>query len=494
MIAGAQRLDALLDGYAAVGPVPDVMVRDVTADSRSVQRGALFLAVRGLTTDGRQYISDAIDAGAAAIAFESDDGFSIETPVPSVAVEGLGEASGFIADRFFDHPSKELVVVAITGTNGKTTCAWIVAQALSSLGVRCGVVGTLGKGFVDDMTPGSLTTPDPVSLHRDIAALKEDGARGLAIEISSHALDQGRANGLQTSVAVFTNLTQDHLDYHGTMQRYGEAKARLFERDLDHAVVNTGDQFGRELAKNLEQRVDPAALWTFGADDARVKVKAHEADLTGLRISAEVDDREFNINSKLIGDINVENVVCALATLCALGFEASEAATALSTASAAPGRMEKFDGQGFPGVVVDYAHTPDALAKALDAARGHTDGRIWCVFGCGGDRDRAKRPLMGKAAEERADILVITDDNPRNEDSARIIEDIRQGIAVEPVVIPDRRAAIAYAVSNATSGDLVLIAGKGHETTQTVGGRVAEFSDRQVVEELLRQPREVAAS
>lgn len=490
MTACAARLDSLLDGYAAAGPFADVVVRDVTADSRAVSEGSLFLAVRGLTTDGRQYIADAVAAGAAAIAFESDDGYAVETAVPSVAVNGLAHASGFIADRFFGNPSHDLDVVAITGTNGKTTCAWLVAQALTLLGVRCGVVGTLGKGFVGDMVPGSLTTPDAVSLHRDIASLKDDGAQGLAIEISSHALDQGRANGLRTSVAVFTNLTQDHLDYHGTMERYGKAKARLFERDLDQAVINTGDQFGRQLVEQL----DDVTLWTFGANDARVVCKEYEAKLSGLKIIVEADGDELQIDSRLVGKINVENVVCAFTVLCALGFEPTEAAKALSDADAAPGRMERFSAENFPSVVVDYAHTPDALAKALDAAREHTDGKLWCVFGCGGDRDKAKRPLMGRAAQGRADELVITDDNPRGESSAAIIKDIESGITADATVIADRKAAIAHAIANAQPSDLILVAGKGHETTQTVKGRVLELSDRETVKELLQQSREVQGS
>jgi UDP-N-acetylmuramoyl-L-alanyl-D-glutamate--2,6-diaminopimelate ligase len=399
-------------------------------------------------------------------------------------VPGLRGKLGTLADRFYGSPSRQLIVVGVTGTNGKTTCTQLLAQALDSPRRRAAVIGTLGFGYPGVLNASLHTTPDAVTLQRLFAEFRDAGAAYVSMEVSSHALDQGRVDGVAFDVAVFTNLTHDHLDYHGDMQAYGAAKAGLFETpDLKHAVVNAEDAFGRELIARLEGRVP---VLSYGLSSGAVRAEAITLTHEGMRVRAVTPRGRIEIESSLFGRFNGANLLAVLGTLIVLGFDLPDAAARLRHARPAPGRVERFGHRpGTPLVVVDYAHTPDALEHVLRALREHRPERLWCVFGCGGDRDRGKRPRMGRIAESLADVVILTDDNPRHEAPEAIIEEIRAGMQTTPRVMRDRKTAIAMAIAEAGADDIVLVAGKGHEDYQQLGDTRIPYSDRQVVRELL---------
>ncbi len=480
-----RQLRELLDGIARVPGVANREVRGLQTDSRRVQPGDLFLAVPGMVMDGRDYIGDAVASGAAAVVYETGDGFALRAaPVPVFGVSGLRQQIGIIAERFYGSPSRRLVVIGVTGTNGKTTCTQLLAQALDQPPRRCAVIGTLGYGFPGALNASMHTTPDAMTVQRLLAEFAEQGATRVAMEVSSHALEQGRVNGVAFGVAVFTNLTRDHLDYHGDMQTYGKAKAGLFAMEgIKHAVINHDDAFGRSLLAGVDAQIRTLSYGIEGGD-----VRARELRLLpdGLWLRVATPEGETELRSPLIGRFNAYNLLAVLATLLALGMKLGEAATRLASAQAPAGRVERFGGaRGLPLVVVDYAHTPDALEKILLALREHARGKLWCVFGCGGDRDRGKRPVMGEIAERLADRVVLTDDNPRHESGDAIIADILGGMNASPKVIRERKAAIAEAIRHAGEGDIVLIAGKGHEDYQQVGDTRLPYSDRDAVREFL---------
>jgi UDP-N-acetylmuramoyl-L-alanyl-D-glutamate--2,6-diaminopimelate ligase len=477
----------LLDGIAAI-PDSDAQIVDLALDSRDVRPGSLFLALRGTQAHGLEHAADAVARGASAVLWEPAAG--VEPPAfekPFAApVANLRRLAGRIADRFFQWPSSQMRIVGVTGTNGKTTCAWLITQCLEHLGRPAAYMGTIGWGFLGRLETPTHTTPDAVSVHRSLALLKSQGVREVAMEVSSHALDQGRVDGVRFHSAAFTNLSRDHLDYHASMQAYGEAKARLFSgQDLEHAVVNVGDPFGRELAHKLVGGAPLTAVWVGSRADAWLAERFLEArevrlDLQGISLDIMGSSGEITLSTKLLGRFNAENVLVVLGCLLALGVPSAEAAAALAACSAPPGRMEVIEAAaGKPLAVIDYAHTPDALAKALAALREHCRGALWCVFGCGGDRDAGKRPIMGSIADELADEIIVTDDNPRSEDPQEIIRAITRGIKMHAArVIPDRAAAIASALNRAAAADIVLIAGKGHEDYQIYGATRRSFSDR----------------
>ncbi len=484
------RLSRLIDGLTDLRLLSDPEILGISSDSRTIEPGWLFLAAPGVRGDGREYVGGAIARGAAAVVFEKDamlpSGAQFMPPdsaVPAVAVSGLSRLIGIVADRFFDSPSRKLYVVGVTGTNGKTTCTHLLAQALDGPQRRCGLIGTLGAGFPDRLDPGSHTTPDPISIHRLLAGFVEAGASCACMEVSSHALDQGRVEGVSFNVAVFTNLTRDHLDYHGTMEAYATSKARLFGfPGLEVAVINHDDPTGRELVRTVGRSV---RVMTFGLADADVTATAVRPTPDGLDMTVTTPAGVVALCSPLIGRFNAMNLLAALAVLLAAGISPVHAAERLSRVRPVTGRMERFGGAGTPLVVVDYAHTPDALEKALAALREHTEGRLLCVFGCGGDRDRGKRPLMGRLAEDLADVVIITDDNPRHEIPEQIIAEIAGGMRSIPTVVRDRAHAIGLAIRSAKTGDAVLVAGKGHESYQQIGDRRVPFSDREVVMQIL---------
>ena len=482
-------------GPAAPAALAPRTVTDITLDSRRARPGALFLAVPGARSHGLQHAVAAVEAGASLVAWEPADGLgapSLPAGAEAFPVPGLHERLGEIADRFFGAPSRRLEVVGITGTNGKTTCAHLVAGGLDALGRRAGLVGTLGVGPVGALRASALTTPDVVEVHRALADLAGLGLRAVAMEVSSHALDQGRVDGVRYAVAAFTNLSRDHLDYHPSLEAYGECKARLF---LEHAprvsVINALDGFGRRLLGRLPGDARCVAVTDGPADPVpgarclRLGTVTPRPD--GLTVSLDGDWGAVTLESRLVGAFNAENLAVALGVLLALDVAPQEAAAALAGIGAPAGRMESFPDQARDVLaVVDYAHTPDALAKALGALRRHCRGRLWCVFGCGGDRDQGKRPEMGRIAEQLADELVITDDNPRTEDGVAIVTDILSGLA-DPArarVERDRAAAVRQALAAAQPGDVILVAGKGHEAVQIVGAEQRPFSDRRLLAEL----------
>lgn len=479
----------LLDGIAAV-PATEARVADLSIDSREVRPGGLFLALRGRRAHGLEFAAEAAARGASAVLWEPAPGVAppaFPEPVYAAPVPELGALVGRIADRFFQWPSAQVRVIGITGTNGKTTCAYLATQCLMRLGERSAYIGTLGWGRLDALEMPTHTTPDAVSVHRMLAQLKAQGVRVVAMEVSSHALDQGRVDGVRFHTAAFTNLTRDHLDYHATMQAYGEAKERLFAMpDLMHMVINIGDDFGRELATRRAGRAPITAVW-IGADGdrwlAERSLHAPAVSLGPHGIALDVDGSfgALHVTTKLLGRFNAENALVVLGCLVSLGVPLAEAGAALADCTAPPGRMEVIESAtpGKPLAVIDYAHTPDALAKALAALREHCRGALWCVFGCGGDRDPGKRAMMGAVADDLADQIVVTDDNPRSENPEDIVRAITEGIRRHRArVIHDRAAAIAAALEGAAGADVVLIAGKGHEDYQIYGAKRLRFSDR----------------
>ena len=484
-------LSELLDGLAEVPALlADTPVSALTLDSRRVQPGGAFVALAGATTHGLQHADAAITQGASCLLFEPPAPDAVALPSTAVAVPALRKQLGSLADRFYDTPSARLTMIGVTGTNGKTSTVQLLAQALDdSDDGPAGSLGTLGMGFAGSTRAGERTTPDVISVHAALAELSELGARAVAMEVSSHALDQGRVDAVAFDIAVFSNLTRDHLDYHGDMARYGAAKARLFEwPTLRAAVVNIDDPFGRTLYVSLSDELD---CWTVsGAGDkaARLRAGAVQLDSGGLSFDLIEGGDVCSVRSRLLGRFNVDNLLAVAGSLRALGWCLADVAARLATLAPVAGRMNRIDAPaGSPLVVVDYAHTPDALAQALDSLRAHASGRIICVFGCGGDRDRGKRPQMAQAVASRAALAILTDDNPRFENGDQIIADTVVGFASSQAVLVerDRERAIARALSEATAADIVLIAGKGHENYQEVGDDKRAFDDTEVARRLL---------
>jgi UDP-N-acetylmuramoyl-L-alanyl-D-glutamate--2,6-diaminopimelate ligase len=490
--ARAKNLGALLSGISA--GIPDsVLVSDLSLDSRNVRPGSAFVALPGMRSHGLAFVRDAIAAGANAVLWEPAAGVvAPELPrnVIHVPIPDLTRKLGEIADRFFDAPSKTLRIAAITGTNGKTTTAYMLASALENLGLSAAYAGTLGYGRIAAVQPRPHTTPDCISVHRELAELRDDGVRCVGMEVTSHALDQHRVAGVRFDTAIFTNLTHDHLDYHGTFEAYGAAKARLFDwPGLKHAIINIDDAFGRTLA----MRDHAATLIMCGAQSKSHGLAAtrtarylfavrHKSEPLGLDIEIDSSWSRAQLHTRLIGSFNVDNVLSVLSALVAFDVPLEDAITSLEKCAAPPGRMELLTAPGKALVIVDYAHTPDALDKALRAVREHCMGEVWCVFGCGGERDAGKRPVMGAIAQMHADHVIVTDDNPRGEDGEQIVAAIVKGMqhADRAVIERDRAAAIELAITEARAGDAVLIAGKGHEDYQIVGATRRRFSDREV--------------
>jgi UDP-N-acetylmuramoyl-L-alanyl-D-glutamate--2,6-diaminopimelate ligase len=480
----------LLDGIATV-PVNETRgVLDITQDSREARAGSLFFALPGRSVHGLQFAAQAVARGAGVVLWEPAAGIDppeLPASVFSAAIPGLKGLVGRIADRFFNWPSSQLRITGITGTNGKTTSAYLLAQCLERLGSRAAYVGTIGWGRLDALAAPTLTTPDVVTVHRILAQLRASGVREVAMEVSSQALDQERVAGVRFHSAAFTNLSRDHLDYHQNMASYGAAKVRLFEvPDLQHVVVNIGDAFGRDLARKLAGRLPLTAVWIGDGDSGWLAERAlHAAQvhlgLHGISMRIEGSFGEAQVKTRLLGRFNAENSLVVIACLLDRGTPLADAVRVLADCVPPPGRMEVVEpaAGGKPMAVVDYAHTPDALAKALGALREHCKGALWCVFGCGGDRDPGKRPLMGAIADELADQIIVTDDNPRSENPQAITRDIVSGIKSRAArVIHDRGEAIGTALKEAEAADVVLIAGKGHEDYQIYGDTRRSFSDR----------------
>ena len=456
---------------------PEVEITGLAYSSRSVSPGALFFCVPGFKADGHDFAADAVERGAVALVCERPLGLG----VPEVVVDGVRATMGPVAARFHGNPTAELRVAGITGTNGKTTTAFLVRDILEAAGHRTGLLGTVKQVVGGVEEPVEHTTPEAIDLQATFRRMLDGGDEACVMEVSSHALELGRAEGIRFACRVFTNLTQDHLDFHDDMEAYFLAKRRLFDGP-GPAVVNLDDPYGRRLAADLE---DPIAY----AVDTKAAYRARDVhfDVTGARFTADTPDGPLELRTPLPGLFNVSNALAAFAVTRALGVDAATAAAALSTAGRVPGRLEPIEeGQGF-GVFVDFAHTPDSLDNVLRAARELTEGRLHVVFGAGGDRDRAKRPLMGEAAASRADRVIVTSDNPRSEDPEAIVAEVMEGTGPDVDREPDRRRAIALAIETAHPGDVVVIAGKGHEQGQEFeAGRKEPFDDREVAREALR--------
>ncbi len=466
-------------------------IAGLVQDSRAVRQGDAFVAIAGFGAHGLGFITQAEAAGAAVVLCEApvptEFAEVVESArIPVIAVPRLRARLGALADHFHASPSRRMTTVGVTGTNGKTSTVQLIAQAWTLQGRVAGTIGTLGAGLYGQVESTGFTTPLVLRTHALLAELRDAGAQAVAMEVSSHALDQGRVDGVHFAVAVFTNLTRDHLDYHGTMDAYGEAKAKLFAwPDLGAAVLNLDDAHGRALFDAVQARDAVPAIGVSARGDAEATLRADDIvlDLAGIAFTLRLGDDAHSVRSPLLGRFYVDNLLAVAGVLYAQGEALATIAGLLSQLAPVHGRMNRLGGEGGrPLVVVDYAHTPDALAQALDALRAHAQGRVFCVFGCGGDRDAGKRPQMAGIAEARADVVFVTDDNPRSEDGDAIVADILAGF-VQPAqarVVRDRGAAIAQAVAEAKAGDLVLIAGKGHEPYQEVHGVQHPFDDTEV--------------
>jgi UDP-N-acetylmuramoyl-L-alanyl-D-glutamate--2,6-diaminopimelate ligase len=490
-------LDELLVGLVKVDASIDVT--GVAIDSRKVNSGDLFMAYRGTDVNGVDYINDAIKAGAVAIAVNENEEIDLESiSVPIIEVPNLRKQAGIIISRFYNEPSKEIQVIGVTGTNGKTTVSYMIAHALNFLSKESAVIGTIGIGKFGKVESAVTTTPDPVKLH-SLFSNWRDEVDTVVMEVSSHALDQGRVSGTDFNTAIFTNLSRDHLDYHGTLDDYADAKYQLFESSgLENAIINIDDSYGDKLIGLL-----PTGLNVFAYSTKTNKVEKNREDISFIfceKIKTDHLRTEITIQSpwgtvtiltNLLGEFNVENILAAFTALCVSGFNVQQVADALSKFTGVPGRMEYFSSQinsnTKPLIVVDYAHTPDALEKALTTLRSYCQGRLYCVFGCGGDRDSGKRSQMGSISESLSDYVILTNDNPRTEPEEEIIENILEGIKEKSKVTIkyDRSDAIINTFLCANKDDVILIAGKGHETTQQIGTTLSPFSDRELARRLM---------
>lgn len=463
--------------------IPVIELSHVTNNSREVMRGTLFLAYPGEKSDGRKYIADAVKKGAMAIAYEPRD-FTLENKIiPCIPIKNLKIKQSVIAARFYDFPSAKMPVIGVTGTNGKTSITHFIAQSLS----QCAVIGTIGYGFLSHIKKTMNTTPDGLQLQAMFSELVDQSAQAIAMEVSSHALSQQRVNDVQFHTAVFTNLTQDHLDYHHTMENYRDAKALLFQQPgLKNAVINIDDEAGIYFSEKYKNKLN---IITYSVRDksAAIYVEKCIPNAHGFQLTVKTPWGCGDFYLPLIGEFNIANALATLGVLGVLDLSFEKILKQLSQLKTVPGRMQLFHVDHKPTVIVDYAHTPDALQKALDSVRAHCHGKIICVFGCGGDRDKTKRPKMGLIADQLADHIFITNDNPRSESPEQIAQDILAGVSNKNkfVVELDREKAIALAIQQASMEDWILIAGKGHETEQIIGTQVTHHSDVKCVQERL---------
>ena len=459
-------------------------VSALTCDSRKTTQGMVFAAYPGETSDGRAYIAQAVANGADAVLWEADDyHWDPALNIPNVGIKGLKGRIGEIAAYVYGEPSRKMHMVGITGTNGKTSVAHWIAQAMTRLGQKTAILGTAGNGFPHALTPALNTTPDAIELHQRLANYLDQGATACAMEVSSHGLAQGRVNGTHFNIAVLTNLSRDHLDYHGEMDNYAAVKAQLFNwPELEWAVLNVDDAFGRQL----EGLTRPARVAGYGFNRGTVVANKLMLSQSGLHMEVRTDWGNAELEAPLLGRFNAANLLAVLTTLLVSGIPLNEASAALAHILPPPGRMQTLGGGAHPLVIVDYAHTPDALEKVLATLREIAqDGRLICVFGCGGNRDAGKRPMMGRAACEGADEVWVTSDNPRTEEPQAIIDEVLQGMFGEHRIEPDRARAIFEAIGTARCGDVVLIAGKGHEDYQELARERVPFSDVAVARKAL---------
>ena len=481
------RLQQLLPSQNLPAPVAGVVVSGLQLDSRRVQPGEAFVAVPGVSSDGRQFVAQAVAAGAAAVLADAEQfSVSYEQQVPRVNLPGLAGQVGDLAARWYGHPGSQMQITGVTGTNGKTSITWFLRDALNALGHRCALVGTLGLGFKGEEQTTGHTTPDPITLQAGLAAVRDAGADSVAMEVSSHALDQQRLGSTPVPVAVFSNLSRDHLDYHGDMESYLAAKSALFTREgVQLAVINCDDSAACSLFGCL---ADGVRCVTFGSQEgATVRCQSVAFTATGMEAELSVGGAAVAVQLPLFGHFNLSNVMAVAAILHGQGVAGDALREALTSVTPVPGRMEPVQREGGPTVIVDYAHTPDGLEKALQACRDHFAGRLYCIVGCGGDRDAGKRPEMAAAAERLADVVVLTSDNPRSEDPQSIIEQMRTGLTAPDKVQDnvDRARAVMDTVLAAGPDDVILLAGKGHEDYQEINGVRHPSDDRDLARQAL---------
>lgn len=473
-------LRELLEGWA--DHVPEIRVTGIGLDNRQISKGDAFVAVRGQTSHGLDYARSAVAAGAVAVIHDGLQAVP-DLGVPAFEVAGLGGRLGELASRFYAAPSEQMTIAGVTGTNGKTSVAHFLAQSWQRVYGHAGMVGTLGYGSVGTLQSGARTTPDSLHLQQILAGCVKTGIERLAMEVSSHALAQQRCQTVQFDAAIFTNLSRDHLDYHSDMADYAAAKRLLFtDYAPSFAIINHDDSYGRKWFGELNGGMQ---MLSFGLEKgAELKARILSQDISGMRLRLSGPWGSEEVHTGLLGEFNASNLMAAAGTLALLGMPWHQVLHQVELMQPVPGRMMRLGGdEGQPLVVVDYAHTPDALQSALQAVRAHLKGRLICVFGCGGNRDKGKRPQMGRAAELLADDLVVTSDNPRNEPANQIIEDVVAGLEMPARVTiePDRAAAIQRAIANCSPGDVVLVAGKGHETWQEIGDQKIPFSDEAII-------------
>jgi len=514
-------LKKLLADFVNPDELPDLMIHHLTADSREVKPGSLFFAYPGHKTDGRHYLKQAHHQGVKVIVCEKV-GLEIyhellqglHADVLIIPLHGVQSKLSEIAARFYDYPSRAMTVIGVTGTNGKTSCTHFIAEVLNTLGTRTAVMGTLGYGIPPDLKESLHTTQDAISIQRNLAEFRDQGIQVVAMEVSSHGLAQHRVDAVEFAIAAFTQLSQDHLDYHVTFEDYAAAKERLFHfASLKHVVLNLDDPMGYRLAETFVETIhelspidelspihDLSSIHELplcmGYTQERKELKnldiisAEEIqfEVNGFKLSLNTPWGNGIVHSPLLGRFNISNLLLVLAVVGLLKPNLTETLVRLEKLHSVPGRLQQFGGQGLPEVIVDYAHTPDALEKVLMTLREHCRAKLWCVFGCGGDRDRGKRPLMGAIAERLSDRVVLTDDNPRSEDSVQILKEIQEGLSGDKPIelVNDRALAIKYAIQNASRDDMILIAGKGHEEYQIIGSERRYFSDREQVEAELK--------
>ena len=493
----SMNLNDLLNEYITDDKFNDINITGLSLDSRSIKNNYLFFAIQGETVNGIEFINNAIEQGAAAVLWEADASAdyikinwrktSSNVNVPIIAIENLRELTGKLADCFFGSPSKQISVCGITGTNGKTSCAHFIAQMMSING-PCGLIGTLGSGLYPELKETGFTTPDAITCHQWLSDIESNKAKFAVMEVSSHALIQGRVNGIRFDSAVFTNLSRDHLDFHGDMESYAKAKLKLFNSvGLKNAIINVDDEAGRNIAESLDDNIHCIRYGldkSFNPDVYGFDIKL---DQHGLSMQVITPWGKGYLSSPVIGDFNASNLLAVLSVMLLQGIKFNEALKRLTTIKSVAGRMQRFGYDNTPLVIVDFAHTPDALEQALTSLRQHTTNNLWCVFGCGGDRDKGKRQLMGEIAVEQADYIVLTNDNPRSEEAEKIIDDIKAGMkGFDNLTIEqDRHAAIHFAISKAEVGDVILVAGKGHENYQLIGDSKFPFNDADEVKQQL---------
>lgn len=489
------RLGDLIKGLdaAVIQGRADTDIHGIRYDSRMVMPGDIFVALPGQKADGHYFIDEAARRGAVALLVGKGKGPIPETDLAIVEVPDVRKALAMVSNRFYDYPSKSLVLIGITGTNGKTTTSYLIKGILEAAEKRVGLIGTISYQLADEILPAPHTTPESADLQEILAKMRDRGLKYVVMEVSSHALAQDRVFGTEFDVALFTNLTQDHLDFHITMEEYFNAKLKLFQglgpkgNIKIRAIINRDDRCGMRIIEGLKTSYLGYSL----SDKGEVLARNRSLGLDGISFTAVTPVGEFDIKSRLVGSHNMQNILASIGAGIALDIPVTAIQNGIATTDRVPGRFERVsEGQKFE-VFVDYAHTEDALRYLLSMVNGISAGKIITVFGCGGERDRGKRPKMGKVATELSDIVIITSDNPRGEDPVNIIEEIETGIAgmkrgVNYLVIEDRRKAIETAINRALPGDIVVLAGKGHEDYQIIGGRKIHFDDREVAREAIR--------